>query len=192
MNGFSDEEIIHALVDPEQSNEKVVAYFVKKARKSVAYDVTNKQGTNNDAKEVLAQSLLILLENLKEGKFRGDSSLMTYLTRICHFVWLTMKRQGYRFDGPGDIPDTPFKQQNPFISLDLRGLVNNLLEMIPKGCKEVLSLWARGFKHKEIARKLRWSGAQISRNKTSECLKKLKSLLEKNPQLHHELKEYFK
>jgi RNA polymerase sigma-70 factor, ECF subfamily len=88
----SDQELIAAA---RRGNRPAFAHLVKRYEAQVARTATGMLGRGPDAEDVGQETMLLLYRNL--GKFRGESSLATYLIRIAIHLSLRAlkKRRGW-------------------------------------------------------------------------------------------------
>ncbi|MEL6251851.1 MAG: hypothetical protein AAFR87_07565 [Bacteroidota bacterium] len=66
------------------------------------------------------------------------------------------------------------------------------MDSLKDKCKEVLTMWAQKYSMKEIAEALGYSNEQVVRNKKNHCLKELKELVRKNPEVRNLIGELLK
>src|SRR6476469_8330236 len=57
-----------------------------------ATEIRLKGGSEDDAADIFQEAVLILIEKIKTGKFRQESSIKTFLVGIARNLWLFEKR----------------------------------------------------------------------------------------------------
>jgi RNA polymerase sigma factor (sigma-70 family) len=55
--------------------------------------VLNNNGSRDDAADVIQETIVAFIEIVEQGKFRGDSSIKSFLFAITRNVWLTELRK---------------------------------------------------------------------------------------------------
>jgi RNA polymerase sigma factor (sigma-70 family) len=85
----SDQELLqhlasNSLATREKSWELIYQSFYPLIRNMVRQH----NGSEEDAVDVFQDGLLVFSRNVKNGAFRGDSSIKTYLFSICKNLWL--------------------------------------------------------------------------------------------------------
>ena len=178
-------------MDPLRRDDRPTAQLVRKARGKVRKMILKEGGSVHDYHEAFSEGLLILGDNLGEGNFRGESSLETYLVSTCRFCFWAMKKKGYKYAAGVEIEDTPFEHKFPFVTKELRKLVAKLYELSSDGCEKILKLWSRGVQHQDIADRLHIPTSAASRQRVSHCIKKMKEILNRQPGLQKEIKNFF-
>ena len=77
------------IVDGVRKNErKAVEFLYKLNRESFFNYVRMNSGSDDEAKDILQDAVIILYEKIIEDKLALTSSLKTYLTAICQNLWL--------------------------------------------------------------------------------------------------------
>jgi len=115
-----------------------------------------------------------------------EKSLINHITIL---FWLQELRR-YKKEIPLDFIESHQESEILIYNTDLNILLSNVLAKISKDCQKILTLWSYSFRLKEIARKMNVESAKYMKKKKSLCLKKLVALLEANPQIKKELKNY--
>ena len=87
---ISDDELVKAIKKGGLEREKALRhlYFRKKVREAIVQNVLANSGNMHQAKDIFHEGIITLDENIREGKYRGQGSLNSYLRSICRFKWL--------------------------------------------------------------------------------------------------------
>lgn len=188
----SDSSIVADVRKGGAAEEKAIQSLLNHHRDMIVRLVTQQQGSDADAEDVLYESLTTLVLHLREGKFRGDSALSTYWYAIAKGIWYKRLRKRIREEDlggklafeEGEIIDPELELE----SEDLRFSVRSLLGRLRPKCQEVLLLWGQHYSMDEIANKMEFKSAQNAMNKKSKCLRELKTLINEEPELRVHLK----
>lgn len=185
MIGANDHQLVAAIQDGENSSLEDLYHDMKP---KILHYVTTNRGSIADAKDVLQDSMIVLHRNVRSGKFRGDSSLGTYLYSICKWRWLgELRKRGKETELNEEIA-TELVESSELPGAETYRTIENLFRQIDEGCRRVLT--ASFYDNKqmtEIAAEQGWKNEQIARNKKFRCLKKLKELIEVTPVLKAQL-----
>lgn len=153
-----------------------------------------KGGNEQDSSDIFQESVLVLIELIKTGKFREESEIKTFLNSIAKNLWLrelrTRKRRNDReinYESGND--ENEYDIHDHILDKETSLTLGELFELIGHRCKEIL----RGFYYdnmsmKELMKRFEYENEQVLRNKKSLCMKKIKSLLQSNQSLNDRLK----
>lgn len=183
-----DQQILDGILEGGKAAEQAVADLYRQQReRSLAY--LQKQGAQpEEAKDLFQEAVIALFENVRAGKFRGESKLGNYLLSVARFLWLNqIKRsaiaerihqsQATEESHPGPLPHLLAKEQTTQIQA--------LFDALGEQCSEVLQrsiYWEDSMD--ELAVRMGYASAQIARNKKYRCLERLRKMIkEKGSQL---------
>jgi RNA polymerase sigma factor (sigma-70 family) len=150
-------------------------------------------GSREDGADIFQEAVLVLIEKVKTGQFRGDSSIKTFLTAIARNLWLfelrTRKRRGQRELLYMSSEDTHVEEKNGFFAKETTINLLAVLNEVGDTCKKILT----GFYYedrtmKDLLTEFTYENEQVLRNKKSKCMKKLKEILQSNTTLLETLK----
>lgn len=151
----------------------------------------------DDAKDIFQDSFVILDRNIRNKKFRGESTIESYLFSICKYLSYNTikksKRYSYiedttlfdEFRDPGNEADF----ETSLIRSESRDLLENALSQIGELCKSVLSMWQLNYSMEEIATSNNLSSSDMAKKKRYQCHQKLIVYINTNPALKKLLKE---
>lgn len=160
---------------------------------SVVIQIIKNGGKPEDGADIFQEAVILLIEKLKSGQFRGESSVKTYLSAIARNLWLHELRtrnrrqvREVRYMGTVDLKEEP-----DFFTLDepARKNLAQVLSELGETCKAILTgFYYEGRSMKELMSKFNYGNEQVLRNRKSKCMKKLKTLLTTNNELLRQLK----
>ena len=155
--------------------------------------ITNRKGTLEDAEDVFQEGIAELVINIRTDRFKGGSTITTYLYAICKNIWFKKFRKTERKEKVQlSIVRDEIDEAGPEIQLigeEQKTLVLSLFDHLKMKCKEVLYLWALNYSMKEIAAKLDYNNDQVVMNKKNLCLKELKEKLKSDPSFINKVRE---
>ena len=156
-----------------------------------------------DADDVLQNGIILLNEMVRDGRFRGESSLSTFLVSVCRNLIrnqaraterVTLKEEVKEIDLTNVYLENP--ENEPFrveeLSNDLQkrdNLLRGLVAQLRGGCQEVLHLfYDKALNMSQIAEFRGLKNAHQATKAAYNCREQLRTLIEQSPAL----KQFFK
>ena len=145
--------------------------------------ILQNSGTSEDAKDIFQEAVVALYKNLHREKFTLTTSLRNYLISIVRKLWLYRLREGRRkrlgmdYTNLAD-PVKPIDEIDEDV-VDLAVVCRELLEQMDEACVTVLTkFYFQKQSMKQIAEAMKYSSAQVAKNKKMRCINKLRRMLE--------------
>ena len=154
----------------------------------------NNSGSRQDAEDIFQEVVVDFIDAVQRNKFRGESSVRTFLYSLNKYAWLNdLKRKGRamqretKYDREQESQETDVSH---FMSArEARSQVMTIVAQLGDACKKILVLfYYENLSMKEILEKTDYETEQVVRNKKYKCLKQLEAMLNEQPLL----KENFK
>ena len=143
---------------------------------------TNK-GSTEDASDVFQESLIAFYENVKSQKFRGDSTIKTYLYATIRNNWFT-KLKKLKTEVELDNVKSQTDETNQTSESELMRVLSGLLDQIGKSCKKILTYYYyENLSMKDIMEKMDFSTEQSAKTQKYKCMQKLIKILEDSPNI---------
>lgn len=150
-----------------------------------------KSNLNIATEQVMHDTILSFIRIAQKPEFAITDSPQAYLKKIAKNTFLMLLRRESRQKRVNNVDhNQQGYNQEYFIHYDRREVVDDVMRKINDDCREVLLLWARKFKLKEIAQKMNYTSDKYAKKKKHLCLKKLIAIIDADPKLKAELKEY--
>ena len=191
----SDQQIIAGLRAGGQVEHSFLKQLYQDHQATVFRFIQEQQGSLAEAKDIFQEGILVLYKQVRAGKFRGESSLGTYLTSICKYLWFQKRKKENRRAALLEQQPLAFTpdQIDPYRKIEdneQRDLMLALFQQISEQCRKVL-LYAlyEEFSMEEIAKMMGFKSDQIARNKKYKCLKSLKKIMNEQPEARALVKE---
>ena len=175
--------------------EKALKIIYQANKEKVCSFIRSNSGREEEAKDVFQETVIAFYENVLNDKFKGDSAISTYLYSIARFKWLNqIKKNNIRMHHDTESVNTEDFYKSPLATIiddEKKVHIIEVLGSVGEQCKKLLtdSLY-HNLSMKEIAEQGDYSSEQIVRNKKYKCLKKLREIIAKKPQLIQILKSY--
>jgi RNA polymerase sigma factor (sigma-70 family) len=188
-----DTELIQMILSGGKPLNKAVTLLHQHFKSMVCQHITQNSGRPEDADDIFAESLIALIQNVLDGKFRGESSIRTYLKRIAHYQWLNKLRARKPIiafeDHMAEAEELPELNLDPVpTDARLEAMVANLMQQIDPKCAQFFHLryWCKQ-RMEQVSVTMGYKNAQIAKNKHQSCLKLLRDLLDKDAYLKNTL-----
>jgi RNA polymerase sigma factor (sigma-70 family) len=192
---LSDTELIQNLMRNKEM-DPTIRYLYATHFELLSRYVVNNSGKWEDAEDVFQEVIISFVNLVKAGKFRGESSVKTFLFALNRNIWLNeLKRRGR-----AEIRETKYetaKEENDDrvdLVMENREAVGELMktvEALGSDCKKILVLYYyENQSMKEILLQMHYENEQVVRNKKYKCLKRLEEMVSGNKNLYSQLKNF--
>lgn len=194
MNSYSDNELIAFIKGGGTQRQRALRQLYKDQtlRSKVVRFVQNNSGNFQDGQDMYQEGLIVFDRNIRDDKFRGETSLQGYLFSICRFLWMNQIRKQGKINLTDDHSTMDATELvTPEVSMvddERKDLLRKVVGQLGERCQKILELWKLSFSMEEIAQKLGFSSAAMARKNKYRCHKSLLSYLEKNPILMEQLR----
>jgi len=193
IKNFSDAELVGNLRSGTRMEESVKSLY-RAHFESLAWYIMNNSGSRQDAEDVFQDVMVNFIDLVKKDKFRGESSLKTFLYSLNRHIWLNeLKRRGR-----ANLREEKYEKGQEKTDADAGELmagrestaqIQGLLEQLGETCKKILLMfYYENLSMREILENLSYENEQVVRNKKYKCLKQLERMIEEKPALKETLK----
>lgn len=190
---YTDGEIIDNL-SHDRKVDLSLKYLYRSHYEFLGRYVVNNNGSWDDAQDIFQEVMVAFINLVKAGKFRGESSIKTFLYSLNKNIWLNeLKKRGraqvreMKYETASDKTEHGIS-----VALEAREANDGLMKVmgeLGETCKKILLLYYyENQSMKEILTSLNYENEQVVRNKKYKCLKRLEELLTENKPLYHQLK----
>ena len=147
--------------------------------------ITNNHGNSHDGEDFYQEAIIVMDRNIREGNFRLDGSLSSYLYSIGKYLWMNHLRKK-RLTLKENFADSEMVSDavRPDLILidDQRKLqLQNLIGRLGQRCQNILSLWQLSYSMEEIAQKTGLQDASVARKAKYDCQQQLIKIIQSNP-----------
>lgn len=193
IKNFSDTELVGNLRSGTRMDETVKALY-RAHFEGLAWWVMNNSGSRQDAEDVFQDVVVNFIDLVKKDKFRGESTIKTFLYSLNRHIWLNeLKRRGRAQLREEKYDKVQEKTQEDVGTMmagrESTSQIVNLLEQLGDTCKKILLLfYYENLSMREILETLSYENEQVVRNKKYKCLKQLEQMINEKPSLKETLK----
>ena len=180
---YTDQELLRGI---KARDRKVLEYVNREYRPVIRLLIHKMGGSGDVAKDIFQDGILELLRKSEDPSFQLTSSIKTLIYAICKNLWKYKSRMNHRMvklnpDHHDGVEVPSFEE-----AIDL-GLYEKLFwgnfKLLPKTCREVLELYLKNHKNREIARLLNMTEAYVRKRK-SFCTRKMIKAIQKISEYH--------
>lgn len=190
---LSDGELLAAIREGHGLDAAIKAVY-KEHFESLAWIVKNNNGGRQDAEDIFQEVLVNFIELVQENKFRGESSVKTFLFSMVKHTWLNeLKRRGRsevrELNYEKERLQEEFDVDHVIAGREAKKQVIEVVQQLGDTCKKILVMfYYENLSMKEILSRLEYENEQVVRNKKYKCLKQLEQMITSNPSLYQNLK----
>src|SRR5690349_11925365 len=163
-----------------------------------ATEIRLRGGSEDDAADIFQEAVLILIEKIKTGKFRHESSIKTFLVGIARNLWLFEKRtrerrtsreMHYSATENSQINTEDLEIGERVFSRSNTDAIQTMFKQVGEICSKILiGFYYENSSMKNLLQRFHFDNEQVLRNRKARCMKKLKKLLTEQPELLQQLK----
>jgi len=168
MNDFEIVELI------KKGDEQALEHLYRKHYRMMARLITRNSGSEDDAKDVFQDALIILWEKVRLGKFELSSKLSTYLYSVCQNLWhKELNRKQRHVSQEHDVAEVQDNDRQERIAI-----VNKCLQQLKPDCRQILMYYYFDqLPMTEIAEKMEFANADSAKTKKYKCKQELDKLI---------------
>jgi RNA polymerase sigma factor (sigma-70 family) len=192
----SDIQLLEDLQTNERQDDAIRKIYREYYGISAHY-VTQNNGEQSDAEDIFQEVLIAFIELVRDGKFRGECSVSTFLYTLTRNMWINelgkrdrSKIREEKFEVTKEIVDFDFGQLME--SREARKIVSGLIRELGETCQKILlAFYYHNLPIKEILQTLNYQNEQVVRNKKYKCLKGLEERVNADKNLLNTLKSAY-
>jgi RNA polymerase sigma factor (sigma-70 family) len=173
----------------QQRDHKTLSDIYKHYYPLVKGYIIRNGGTENDAKDIFQESLIVVFKLIQAGTLDINTDFGTYLSGIAKRIWLKQIRDGMiheRFVNQSNPETTEDHPSDVELEGELElSLIRKHILKLGEECRKVLMMSAEGISNEEIAVKLGYKSEKIVRSKKYKCKDALIQLIKSDPQFKH-------
>jgi RNA polymerase sigma factor (sigma-70 family) len=193
---FDDNTVLQALRSTVNPDEAIRHLYRTQYNLTKIY-IQQNSGSEEDAEDIFQEVICSFIDIVKKDKFRGESSVSTFLYALTRNTWLNELKKRDR----AKIRDEKFEKQKDTTGPDVSHFIANretnnqlmqLVNSLGETCKQILlAFYFENLAMKDILKNLAYENEQVVRNKKYKCLKQLEQTITSNPQLAKNLKSVY-
>ncbi len=193
IRNFPDDEVVSGLRSGQRMND-IIQFIYRNHFESLSRYIINNSGSRQDAEDIFQEVLVNFIDLVQKDKFRGESTIKTFLFSMNRHTWLNeLKRRGRALSR-----EEKFEKGQERVEMDTSHLIAEreekaavaaIVNELGDTCKKILTLfYYENLSMKEILEVTNYENEQVVRNKKYKCLKQLEQMLNAKPHLKQALK----
>jgi RNA polymerase sigma factor (sigma-70 family) len=181
MQHYKTEDIIIGIAARKNN---IIEYIYKTCYEPVRKLVLMNKGSDEDARDIFQEALLILYQKIIQQKLHLTCNFSTYLYSVCRFLWireLTKKKE--LNDITDEFPDLVSSGTlNPKTELAGLKIFSKHFNELCEDCQKVLRLYFMNVSLEEIKDIMGYKNVQIARDKKYRCKQNLLTSIYDDPE----------
>ena len=174
----SEEELVAAI---RHGNDRALGIIYKMYFPMVLHFITHNTGTEQEAKDIYQEAMMIFYENLRSPGFELSCKIKTYLYSVSRRLWLKKLTGKNRYVGKID----DFESFIPFVKdeVDIEDqnaqfeAMNEALQQLGEPCRTILEdFFMNEFSMQQITDKMGYTNTDNAKNQKYKCLMRLKKI----------------
>lgn len=181
---FTDVELINSIKTSNNLNS-AIAFIYQEHFEYLSSLIINNSGTEQDAQDILQEVIVGFIDVVQLGKFRGDSSVKTFLHSMTRNSWLNELKKRNRSERRDKIFEINRLEDNTgsetYEQRESKKQLLAVFDTLGEGCKKILTLfYFEDLSMKEILVQTNYENEQVVRNKKHKCFKELVSRIKQD------------
>lgn len=193
LNSLTDTDLL-AGIETGHDIERAMRFVYQTHYRMMEHYVVNHGGDKDEAADLIQEIMVLFIEMVQKGRFRGETSVKSFLYTLTKNQWISELRKR----------DVDVKRKEDFeIGLDkfeedvsqfmtykeAQKSILVLFDSLGAGCKQVLTLfYYENLSVKEIVEQTGYENEQNVRNRKYKCLKELTDLVQSSPAAFNNIK----
>lgn len=170
---YKDSDIINSI---KKGDESALDYLYKKNYKMMVNLVMKNNGTEDEAKDVFQDALIVFWQKTISGELIMTSKISTYLYSICQNLW--RKELDRKSKLTNEQAEFGFDEDNTFFANEKIKAIHDCLNQLGDGCKKILSYYYfDDLSMLDIAEKMGFANADTAKTKKYKCKQELDKLI---------------
>ncbi|MBX3241518.1 MAG: sigma-70 family RNA polymerase sigma factor [Chitinophagaceae bacterium] len=178
MNYTKEQELLQRL----SNNDRAAIELLYKDNFSLIQKlVVNNNGSDDDAKDIFQEALVVLYEKAKSGHFELNCQVKTYLYSVSKRLWLKKLQRDSRYELQENVLEETVYVEEDLSEHQKRNaelmVMNNAMNSIGEPCKSLLkAFYVEKRNMQEIAADFGYTNADNAKNQKYKCLMRLKKI----------------
>ncbi len=189
----ADADLIESL-KTDRTTDQAIRSLYRDHYESLSWYVMNNNGSEQDAEDIFQEVMIAFVDLVRKNKFRGESSIKTFLYSMNRHYWLNeLKRRGRAMAREvkyEKMQDRPVEDPGTLVAGRESGKeIMALVDQLGESCKKILLMfYFEELSMREILDQMHYENEQVVRNKKYKCMKQLEKIINSDPPLKQALK----
>lgn len=195
---YSDVALVEDLRQSAKMND-AIRFLYKEYYSLLENYVVNNNGNKDDAADIIQETIIAFIEVVEANKFRGESSIKSFLFSVTRNLWLTELRKRSSADNRNKVfersKDTIEQETvKHLIRREHFSTIRQLFERLGDKCRQLLMLvYYEDMSMNDIVKVMPdYQNEQVLRNKKYKCMKQLEQMIGENETIRTQFKNALK
>lgn len=185
---FDDDELVKAIRN-HHSMDNAIRFLYSDYFETISSLIVNNKGSRQDAEDIFQETVVNFIDVVKNNKFRGESSIKTFLVAMARHSWLNQLKKNDRTALREVVYEKGREHEEPdfseyLVDLESKKELLSAVEQLGEKCRKILILfYYEGMPIREMLAHVPYENEQVIRNKKHKCLQQLTTLIQSNPKV---------
>jgi RNA polymerase sigma factor (sigma-70 family) len=168
VTNYTDEELADGIV---RKDERIVRVLYSEYYSGIKQMIKNNSGSEEDAKDIFQEALIVLYQKLNDTGFKLTSSLNTYLYAVARILWYReLRRRKDLLITDKFIEQFDHQEIQESIERKERlDFYRKKFEELSEDCKKILQLFLNNIPIRDITKLMGYSSDQHTKNRRLRC-----------------------
>jgi RNA polymerase sigma factor (sigma-70 family) len=174
----TDSEVVLGILNDSKDtlNKLYTSYFPM-----ILQMVLSNSGDEDDAKDIFQESIIVLYNKVKTGKFELNCKLKTFIYSVCYRLWLKRLKQKGKSSNNVDELDNLVAVENDIEQHEEKDKqfkqMDKALQFLGEPCKTIIEdYYLQNKSMQDICEKFGYTNADNAKTQKYKCLQRLKKL----------------
>lgn len=183
---YGDNELLEAIINAKERNN-AVRFIYSEYFDTISSLITYNKGSMQDAEDIFQEVVVNFIDIVQKGKFRGESSIKTFLVSLARYTWLNQLKKNNRSANRDVVFEKGREHEEADVSeylsdMESKKELMTTIEKLGETCRKILILfYYEGLSMREMLSHFSYENEQVVRNKKHKCLQQLTQLIKSNP-----------
>lgn len=178
---YSDKEILEFI---HRGDDKVLAYLYKQLLPRIKGYVLKNSGSEDDARDIFQDAILIFYKYVKTGKFDPENEIAGFIYSVSRNRWINLAKQRNKMVELTDETvdkDMHYNATDEILTKEREEYVMKMFSQLGETCKTIL-LYSVYHKYSmtEIKIKMGFTSENVAKTKNYKCKQRLMNLVKDN------------
>jgi RNA polymerase sigma factor (sigma-70 family) len=176
-SNYTDKEVIEGIRNDDKG---VLEFLYKENFHAVAYFIYNNNGSEQDAKDICQEAVILLYEKIRGGALELNCSVKTYLYSVCRRLWLKRLYYKSKYTGKIDEFENVFSAEEQSDAEEKEkdfAKMEESMNGLGEPCRTILEdYYVNKLSMTDICEKFGYTNADNAKNQKYKCLMRLKKI----------------
>jgi RNA polymerase sigma factor (sigma-70 family) len=184
----SDNEILEAI---GKGDDRALEHLYKQVLPKVKNYVARNGGSNEDARDIFQDAVVVFYKYVKTGKFNGQQNIAGFIFSVSRNLWINSAKRKSKMVMLNEslLNNVTENFADELLSKEREQYIVKLFSALGESCKQILlySIYDK-FSMKEIKEKMGFTSENVAKTKNYKCKQRLMKLVKDNASIQDFLK----